>query len=77
MPQAALDTMKSIDAALDMACRFPDAGGHFTDDHLEHEYRTALAGAYTIYYRFNAETLTVYRILHQRQNIDTYSFIEY
>ena len=42
-----------------------------------HEYRTTLAGPYIIYYRYNATTLTVYRIMHQRQSIDTYSLIEY
>ena len=44
MPQAALDAIKGIDAALETVRTFPDAGGHFTDDHLEHEYRTTLAG---------------------------------
>ena len=62
MPQAALDAIKGIDAALETVRTFPDVGGHFTDDHLEHEYRT---------------TLTVYRIMHQRQSIDTCSLIEY
>ena len=68
---------RGIDAALETVRTFPDAGGHFTDDHLEHEYRTTLAGPYIIYYRYNAATLTVYRIMHQRQSIDTYSLIEY
>lgn len=76
-PQAALDTMRAIDAALDMVRTFPDAGGHFADDHLEHEYRTTLAGSYIIYYRHNARKLTVYRIMHQRQNMDTYSLTEF
>lgn len=76
-PQAALDAIKAIDAAVDMARTFPDAGGHFTDDHLEHEYRTILAGSYIIYYRYNATTLTIYRIMHQRQNVDAYSLIEF
>lgn len=76
-PQAALAAMRSIDAALDMARRFPDAGGHFHHDNLEHEYRTALANPYTIYYRFDDAALTVYRILHQRQDIDTYSLVEF
>ena len=75
--QAALDAIKGIDAALETVRTFPDAGGHFTDDHLEHEYRTTLADPYIIYYRHNATTLTVYRIMHQRQSIDTYSLIEY
>lgn len=76
-PQAALRTISAIDGAIDVARRFPDSGGHYADDHLEHEYRTTLAGSYIIAYRYDATTLTVYRIMHQRQNIDTYSLIEF
>ncbi len=75
-PSAALKAVKTIDAALERACLFPDSGGRFRMDQLEHrEYRTALANPYTVFYRFDAETLTVYRILHQRQDIDTYAMI--
>lgn len=76
-PQAALDAIRAIDEALETVRRFPDSGGHFTDDHLEHEYRTTLAGSWRIFYRYNTQVLTVYRIMHQRQNIDTYSLIEF
>lgn len=76
-PQAAIDAMRSIDGAIDRVRRFPDSGGHYTDVHLDHEYRTALASPYRIFYRYNAKTLTVYRIMHQRQNIDTYSLVEF
>ena len=41
------------------------------------EYRTAQANPYTVYYRYDAATLTVYRILHQRQDIDTYTLAEF
>ena len=77
LDRESIDAIKGIDAALETVRTFPDAGGHFTDDHLEHEYRTTLAGPYIIYYRYNATTLTVYRIMHQRQSIDTYSLVEY
>lgn len=76
-PKAALAAINGIDAAIDRARRFPDAGGHFTDDHLEHEYRTVLAGPYIVYYRYTSSTLTVYRIMHQRQNMDTYSLTDF
>lgn len=74
-PQAALDAMRRIDEAIDAARRFPDAGGHFRHDNLEHEYRTVLANPYIVFYRFDDVRLTVYRILHQRQDIDTYSLV--
>ena len=38
-------------------------------------YRTALLRPHTIYYRFDQETLTVYRILHQRKDMDGYTFL--
>ena len=81
MPQAALDAIKGIDAALETVRTFPDAGGHFTDDHLEHEYRTRMLEkwkrAFTSCPSGRWQTDTVYRIMHQRQSIDTYSLIEY
>ncbi len=71
-PQAALDTIKRIDDAILFAREFPDAGGRYRRDELQHEYRTVLANPYAIYYRFDDEALTVYRILHQHQDLDTY-----
>ncbi len=35
-----------------------------------------LASPYTVYYRCDDTALTVYRILHQRQDIDTYAFVD-
>lgn len=75
-PEEAINAMKRIGEALDLICRFPDTGGHFHMDGLDHEYRTMLANPYTIYYRYNEHELTIYRILHQHQDIDTYTLIE-
>lgn len=76
-PQAALSTIKSIDAALENTCEFPDSGGHFRMGGIsDKEYRTVHVNPYTVYYRYDHKTLTVYRILHQRQNIDTYALID-
>lgn len=76
-PQAALDAMRRIDAAIERVRTFPDSGGRVRLDALRRtEYRTVLANPYTVYYRFDEKTLTVYRILHQRQNIDTYALVD-
>ena len=76
-PQAALAAIQRIDAAIEHARSFPDAGGRFAIDGLHHrEYRTVLASPYTVYYRCDDTALTVYRILHQRQDIDTYAFVD-
>lgn len=75
-PTSALNAIRKIDSALEHVCLFPDAGGRFRSERLAHkEYRTALAGPYIIFYRYNQETLTVYRILHQRQGMDTYAMV--
>ena len=49
MPQAALDAIKGIDAALETVRNFQDVGVQFKDDHLEHENRTTIGGTYIIY----------------------------
>lgn len=74
-PQVALKTIERIDEAIRFACEFPDAGGWFVQDELEHRYRTVLANPYTIYYRYDDTTLTVYRILHQHQDLDTFTLV--
>ena len=77
-PAAALSVVKSIDAAIARARELPDSGGRFRVDQLQHkEYRTVIAGKYTVYYRFDEDTATIYRILHQRQRIDDYALIDF
>ena len=76
-PKAALDTIRAIDEAIERVRAFPDSGGRLRLDTLENkEYRTVPAGKYTVYYRYDETTLTVYRILHQRRNIDTFALID-
>ena len=76
-PPAALAAVQRIDAAVERARALPDAGGRFRMEGLDaKEYRTVHANPYTVYYRFDDMTLAVYRVLHQRQNIDTHSLID-
>ena len=76
-PQAALKALQGIDAALNHARTFPDSGGRVRLEELHHtEYRTVRANPYTIYYRFDEAALTIYRVLHQRQNFDAYSLVD-
>ena len=77
-PKAAHDTMKKIDAAIERIRTFPESGKPFRLDTLEHrDYRIVLAGKYLILYRHDAETVTIYRIIHQRRDIDIYTLVEY
>lgn len=76
-PQAALKAIQKIDAVIDRIREFPDIGGITrSPGRSGREYRTALANPHTVYYRFDDKAVTIYRILHQRQDIDTYTFIE-
>lgn len=76
-PKAALDAMRKIDAAIERIREFPDIGGITRSPGQDgREYRTAHANPYTVYYRFDDETVTAYRVLHQRQDIDTYTVID-
>lgn len=77
-PQAALDVIRRIDAVIERVRVFPDSGGHFSMDGLQNrEYRTVHANPYTVYYRFDEKTLTVYRVLHQRRDIDTFELSDF
>ncbi len=75
-PQEALDAINRIEAAIDLACEFPDMGGHIHMDELDNEYRTIPANPYMVYYRYDAKTLAVCRVLHQRQDIDVYTLVD-
>lgn len=74
-PESAIATIQRIDEAVRFAREFPDAGGWLIRDELGHKYRTVLANPYTIYYRFDEQVLTVYRVLHQHQDLDTYTLV--
>lgn len=75
-PEAALSAIQSIDSVIDRLRRFPESGGRVLVGRLEHDdYRKAHANPYTIYYRFNETSLTIYRIIHQRQDFDAYSLV--
>ena len=74
---AALAAVQRIDAAVERARALPHAGGSFRMEGLDaKEYRTVHANPYTVHYRFDDMTLAVYRVLHQRQNIDTHSLVD-
>ena len=74
---AELAAVQRIDAAVERARALPHAGGRFRMEGLDAKgYRTVHANPYPVYYRFDDMTLAVYRVLHQRQNIDTHSLID-
>ncbi|MBQ9002916.1 MAG: type II toxin-antitoxin system RelE/ParE family toxin [Eggerthellaceae bacterium] len=77
-PKSALSVMSEIDSAILRIRTFPDNGGHFHLDTLDHhDYRTVIAGKYTVYYRYDEDKVTIYRILHQRREIDVYTLVDF
>ena len=69
--------MRKIDKAIDHICLLPDSGGRFyAEGTMRSEYRTFHANPYTIYYRFDQTTVTIFRVLHQHQQISDYTLIE-
>ncbi len=76
-PQAALKVMQSIDEALELVLSSPEIGKRFAmGNDGSREYRRIRAGSYIIFYVFDSETVTVFRVLHQRQNIDTCTLVD-
>lgn len=76
-PSAALAAVQRIDAAIERVRALPDTGGRFCMEGLDaKEYRTVHANPYTVYYRFDNATLTVCRVLHQRQDMNTYALVD-
>ena len=65
-PRAALALVNAFYDAFDLLADFPEMGMHFEDDALELEYRRKLVKNHWIYYTFDAEKLTVWRVFHAR-----------
>lgn len=77
-PQTARKTCTAIIDAVDRLCVMPTLGRPFFDDALEREgYRWHLVGHYRIFYTYSTEVLTVWRILHTRQDLDGYALIDW
>lgn len=75
--RAAFKIDQKIEKAKKLLREFPDMGGSLRPDGLNREYRTMPVDPYTIYYTYDENELTIHRILHQRQDIDTYAFVEF
>ena len=74
-PQAARDTVDAIYAAIENVADMPTLDMSFSCDDLEREYRRTLAKNYWVYYTFDDTSVTVWRIFHTRQDIDTQTLV--
>ena len=71
-PQAAEDCARAIIEGIERAADLPGIGRPFIDEDLERSYRSILVKSYRVFYTHDAETLTVWRIFHTTQDIDSY-----
>lgn len=77
-PEAARKALDRIDEIISLVAEYPDAGRLVDNDELRRRgYRRAIAGHYHIYYRATIDTLTICRILHERQNLCDYSIVPF
>lgn len=77
VPKSARKVYDSIVESIDRLCETPELGRPFADERLSHQgYRSWLASPYRIFYSFNSENLIVWRIIHTRQDIDDFAFID-
>lgn len=77
-PQAAKRLYKAITSAVANLCAMPEMGRTFFSDALDRKhYRSYLVENYRIFYTYDAEILTVWRVVHTRQDLDDYALIEW
>lgn len=74
-PKSARNLYMGIREKVMDLCRIPTIGRVFRDDLLGREYRYFLHENYRIFYSYDEETLTVWRIVHTRQDIDDFALI--
>ena len=73
-PQAADSCGSAIMKAVERVAALPESGRPFIDEDLDRSYRRVLAKNYWIYYSFDKDRLTVWRIFHTSQDHDSYGF---
>lgn len=76
-PNAAKRFYDSIGDAVDRLSAMPHLGKPFADSSLNlKNYRVWNVGNYQIFYSHDDEYLTIWRVIHYRQDIDIYAFVD-
>lgn len=75
--KAAQDIYASIREAVSKLCEIPSMGKPFVNAELTNNaYRVWTVENYKIFYDYDDGVLRIWRVLHQRQDIDDYAFVE-
>ncbi|MEC4184017.1 type II toxin-antitoxin system RelE/ParE family toxin [Adlercreutzia sp. R21] len=76
-PAAARQIYTSIKTEVQELCAMPTLGRPFIDDSLSRRnFRSWLVGNYRVFYTYDEDFLTVWRVIHSRQDIDDFAFID-
>lgn len=75
-PKAAQEVLDALYDAFDRAAELPGLGRAFEDADLERSYRRMLVGCYWVYYTYDDESVTIWRIFHVRRDIDSYTIVD-
>ena len=76
-PQSARDWYEMLKSTLEFLCDQPELGRVFDDDRLRVKNRRSyLLDQYRIFYSYDEKVLTVWRIVHVRQDIDDYALVD-
>lgn len=76
-PKSAEEVLSQIDEAIARIVAFPDIGRRVTYEGLRRRnYRRVPSGHYIIFYRVDEESITIVRVLHERQDFANYTVID-
>ena len=77
-PEAAKKLFESITNAISNLCEMPELGRRISDERLDRKhYNSWLVNNYRIFYSYDTDSLTVWRIVHTSQDLDDYSLVEF
>ncbi len=76
-PKAARAWYENLKDTVSTLCATPDLGRVFEDDRLAiKERRAFLVGKYRLFYSYDTEKLTIWRVIHTSQDIDDYAIVD-
>ena len=78
MSKAAKRLYEEVEAALEKLRLFPEMGKPFSDSALTQSgYRSFLVKQYRVFHTYDDKTLTVWRVIHIRRDLDDYALVDF
>ena len=76
-PQSAEGILEALYQAMERIAELPDLGTLLESERLSRPYRRVLVKNYWVYYSTGEQCVTIWRILHTRQDIDDFTLVEF